>query len=1113
MNSQTARGEFDLLDKIKAKILEEDSLITKYYRQDTDSILGIIDQLQPKRTTAISTIITKVKDPEIYGQFPKDQNDPIGAIITKILEEDTKIDSQFKTLFKDDPDLIKKIITEVVKENAIKKIIAGIKDDASRESQTVGDEFDLFEKIIAKILKEDSLITKYYKEDPYSIVGIIDQLQTKKADENPIQKITTRILIENAKASKALQEDPLVQILIKHKKETSEKILSAIDKSKIKKEAKIVKGEITLDKYTEIPKIEHGSKTSFFSNIAALFKKKQGNTSISDKSIEGDIEGDVVFVKLNENLDAPTEEDIKKSIIKEAAIEIKKAEEELAEKEKKGKDLEVKRLLLYAELIDKIPEQYSESISSIHQEIITLKKQEKDHKKTLDFLTPLIKKEEEEQKRIAEEEAKRIAEAEAKRVAEEEAKRIAEAEAQRVAEVEAKRVAEEQKSIETEILHGKIEEIKELENTISQKEQDLIRTKTYIESNIREILSTKYIDQRLASDPEKSIMDQFIDEAIIVDEAKKQLTYEEIDEIYTSQPQSDNTSLEAFNLLIIKKALEKHFKSEQEAMGISGEDIVIDVLNINTNQNIIIFLKTDNQLHESFDELRRLEDEGENDRARLALIKTELGGKLAHPTSELSSTATENDYASWVERHLASLRGEEFAEVEVQLPEQAISSSNKGILGLQDLAGEPFAETPYNLQKQIASAVLVQEFVNLETPPPPPPLLETWHHQPWEKLGSAPLQNYPPSLASQNQFQASSIIPSLELNEVLKNVPTTILRTKEEKKKFWQTFISTRLKEKPLNSNQSSPRTIDEQEELVENQSCDQPQSNPMMRESDNDIILPNTISSISYLTSEIEEIEERKKILYTILQNNLIKNLTNQRSNERENKNTIDPSNTEYSNEAEDPKEEIIDTNVTKTNIEIVMNHIATSTSNLAPSILKVKNGQEEAPEASDPESQQSQSVQNPLNADPIIYSGIGIRIKLENKNEECFLNITEVFENSGLDQGDVNKKITHIECEGNLKLISDIYKECENDDEKFYTKIAVIFRDPNKETLKLKINNETEQRDVKKNIFIPSQRNIFNISDNSQLTKIAEQINARRTSQNFTPLSSPRYNKEATI
>jgi hypothetical protein len=373
-----------------------------------------------------------------------------------------------------------------------------------------------------------------------------------------------------------------------------------------------------------------------------------------------------------------------------------------------------------------------------------------------------------------------------------------------------------------------------------------------------------------------------------------------------------------------------------------------------------------------------------------------------------------------------------------------------------------------------------------------------------EELGSAPLQNDPPP-PSQNQFQALSTITSLGLDKVVENPSPTIFRTEIEKIDFLQNFISTRLISTPRYSNniQSSPRTIDVQEELIKDQ-LNQPQSSPTISESDNDIVLPNTISSISYLTSEIEEIEKRKKILYAILQ----KNLTNQRSNEKESNKTIDPSDAVASNETEDPKEEIIDTNVTKANIETVMNHIATYTSNLASSILKVKNGQEETPEASAPQSQQSQSFQNSSTDDPIIYSGIGIRIKLENENEECFLKITEIFKNSGLDEDDVNKKITHIEYEGNLKLISDIYKECGNNDEIFYTKIAVIFRDSNKETLNLKIEGEDQQRDVKKNIFIPSQRNIFNISDNSQLTKIAYQINARRANQNSTPLSSPRDN-----
>lgn len=1088
------------------------------------------------KSKEISEIISKIEDPKNYKKFAEDKTKPIKEIITEVLAEDKKIKAQFDEILEGYPDLIEKIIIPILKENAIKRIKTQIEVEKSKVSssskegddailkKTTEDEkifedaYDTFRKIITQILEEDSLITRFYKQNHYSVSETIHQLQFEKADENPIEKLTNRIRDENGKVFEAIAKDPLVEIIFAHKKEASQKIpyekipyeieekdspqtakasgetetkvISKKDKPKIYSPIpiEIVEAKILQTYQAILPTAdpEQTKKTSLLSRLLSrLFSTK---TLIkAPKNTFDQVKSDIVFA-------VPNEDKLKKKI------------EDLATKEKEGEDLDEKKLLLYAKLIDKIPEQYSESITSVHQEIVNLKKQEKDHKKTLDSLKNLIEKE-----RIAK--AKQINEelaqikldtnqlsAELNREIIREQQKIAE-ENQKIFEEKEIEAAKEEENKVTKILRdfenlitqfqiSTLEEQKiQITRNLFANSTDSSQKKIFIENRIREILSIEYIDQRLASDPEKSIMPQLVKEAVIVDEAINRLTHEEIQNI--KQHQSDNISLEPFNLLIIKKALKKVFEEEHENMGLGKIDteINIEVTAIDTPQNINNFFKRSNNLHISFSELRRLEDEGENLNARLALIETELKKKSAPLASKSSSTSLEDENASCVDTQLATLRGEGFAKVDVQLLEQKISSSNDGILDLQDLAGRPIVETPYNqalepkppqtFQNQIASA---EEYKDPETPPPPPPLLETLHHEPWEKLGSLPPQNDPP-LPSQNQFQASSTITSLGLNEVVENAPPTILRTEIEKIGFLKNFISTRLISTPRYSNniQSSRRTIDAQEELIKDQ-LNQTQSSLTISESDNGIVLPNTISSISYLTSEIDEIEKRKKGLYTILKANLEKQIIG------------------------NPNEEIIDEPRAIENIEFLMDYIANLTLRLA-SILNQEGGSVLYDDS------YFQGIQNSTKHDPIIYSGVGIRIKLEMENGECFLNITDVFENSDLDKNYKNKKITQIECEGELKSISEIYRECKNDNEKFYTKIAVIFRDPNKETLKLKINDETKERDVKKNIFIPSQRNIFNISDNSQLTTIADQINAIRANQNSTPLYSPRHNTEAAI
>ena len=711
IKTQTPR----LFEELKNEV---EKLITQI-EKETNTVTALT-----KHRTTISEIIAKIEDPEIYRSFEENRithpeiyksflKDPIRATITKILADDPKdepkIDEEFKKLFEADPDSITKIITPIVKENAIQKIITEIKQNASQDPQTEDDEFDSFGKIIEKILAENSLITKYYKRDPYSIAGIIDQLQSKKTDEkideDPITKITDRILSENAKAFKAIAEDPLGQIIIEHKKETSEKILSAINKANLTiesvknseniptevavkkadpptekfkifgqevKEGKVVHATIlNLEPY----KLAQIQKPSFISGLFSSQTTLKQNRYIA-LSYDLKDKADFVFVQLEENTNLstevenlapstevkkpapPTEEKIRESVIKKQNIKFrnkikefaeKQAEEELHEKDEKGRSFDVKRLLIYAKLIDKIPQEYSDSISSIHQEIISLKKQEKDHKKTLVFLTPIIireEAEEKERKRIAEEE-NQIGIFERELTAVEEKLKVVQVKIEENEE-EKKLALEEEKRRQSALpsrvkLSEDIRKLGEEINQIQEKLDENSKTRRSLEENIKEILSPEYVDEKLAHGPKESIMDQLIVEAIIVDEAKKLLRPDEIQEIETEilQQSSDNIPSEAFNLLVLKKALEIKFQHE---------GLQIQLLEysdkIFTQQNIDNFFSFKNELSKYRDEIQTLEVESKAIKDQIYELEIALTGKeLALPQG---LALQESDQASWV---------------------------------------------------------------------------------------------------------------------------------------------------------------------------------------------------------------------------------------------------------------------------------------------------------------------------------------------------------------------------------------------------------------------------------------------------------------------------------
>ena len=562
-------------------------------------------------------------------------------------------------------------------------------------------------------------------------------------------------------------------------------------------------------------------------------------------------------------------------------------------------------------------------------------------------------------------------------------------------------------------------------------------------------------------------------------------------------------------------------------MGIVGEAVVIEnVSAINITQTNIAFYKTQNHLYEKHDKIRALECESEQLKISLYHLKIALereqnpiNPEILTLLPESPSTTDSNTNSSWVDQQLAAFRGEAIEEDRGQFPRsesqtyfiETISlpkqlSSQNPILGLQESAEGPFVKTlnsalisPSEFQ---SASVDLQKQNNPFIVPKPTSIEDNIQDSAIKGFQDLELQPPPPPPANEVS-QTSNKVPILNLGEIDK-IPQTILRTQEEKNSFWQTFISTRLKEKPSNPNQNSPRN--KEDDSNQNQ-LDEPQSNSATLKSGSleGSSTPRSISS--YLTTEkgktdeTDEIEERKKRLYTILLANLEEQITKESGPESHDKINEKQNTTEFDSHSID--EEEIDVTTAENNIEFVMTQIATLTSDLASSISKNENKQ--TGETLQSEAYDSQIIQNFSTEDPIIYSGIGIRIKLEKEGENHSLKITEVFENSDLKDEDVNKKITHVECEGNLKSISAIYEECEGHEEKFYTKIALIFRDEKQEKLTLKIEGEEQERNVVKNIFIPEDKKCLNIYDNLEVTKIANKLRApRETFRQLSPRTS---------
>jgi len=1267
------------VEELREKIKTLKTQTPRLFKELRNEIEKLITQIEKEEKTTsqilekkavISDIITQIEDPNIYKEFLKNQGDPVEGIITKILVESTKIDGESKKIFGDDIASIAKIIAPIVKENAIKKIIThtGVQADLNRcnealEQSSADLQFTLnrydealtqasadlqadlnkynaaleeseenryasFNKIIAQISDDKgSLINKYYKEDPYSIAGIIDQIQSEKADKNPIEEITTQISNENRIkeittqiqrqnkiASQALKEDPLVQILIEHKKETSDKILSAIEEAKLSKKdedekgsavvtseigsniskaptkkfkldgEEVVEGQVVTitnlnpsgknidalflnGKSSEIPKIEtKTTKPSFFSRLLS------GNTVPKYKE-NSKPQSDVVFFKLQENtahpneeqnldppteeqnLDPPTEEqnldpptedkklesqtikDIKESVIKNqySALKLKekKLADQLEEGEKGGQKEEqqalikkekspyVKKLLLYAELIDKIPEQYSKSLRSVHQKIIKSKSEERHFKKTLDSLTELIAKEEE-QKRIAEELAKEIVEEFARdilREIKEEEEQIA-LEIERAALEEENRIRNARPSIvkpqeERKLLEERIKDAQEKLNENCRKREDIVGI-------IKERLSSEYVDKKLEDDAEESTWVQLVIEAIIVDEAKKTLTEGEITEIENhlqqqstwkelteetideNAKQDQKIDKKAFNLLAIKKALEKKLESERakclQELGFCEEFIVEDLKDIDTKQSRLNFFDYKNQFYQNAYPIFQPENETRTLELHLNDLKIKLQEKKEklqldngqHGSRDDKYTNNEEP-AEFDPQTTEPLGGDEEPFLQISLAQkipklgtspvfdqasarntdievyqtfQADGKQSNSALDSNQLLGEIQAQSSKKLESDIGNtnrypddvpvydpySGLFLNLLSIETLKalPPPASTEEVSSDPLTKVSIIALLRGIMGNSKEAQENTATSIDDIEKENLIIEVPPKDQIDEEDriKKSFSNLFI----------------RCLIEKVESSENKSCNQTTDN--QNEGDNSIT--DDLNTNSKDPNKISFTEKEILECYNKISNHLASEYKKllEKLNPSNPSDPSDPPNPLNPSDPSDPKKE---------------------SDFLALDDSDIKEMQ-----------------------DPIIYCGVGIKMRLETQEidgeEKHYLKIVEIFEDSALNENEhLNKKISEVLIKQSDNIdkyqsITDILKECDNNKDKFYVKISSIFRNPSEEKIGLKFQDEESlNREYEKKLFQPDKRKSMNLED---IKGLKESIDSRRDT--YTPLLS---------
>jgi hypothetical protein len=145
----------------------------------------------------------------------------------------------------------------------------------------------------------------------------------------------------------------------------------------------------------------------------------------------------------------------------------------------------------------------------------------------------------------------------------------------------------------------------------------------------------------------------------------------------------------------------------------------------------------------------------------------------------------------------------------------------------------------------------------------------------------------------------------------------------------------------------------------------------------------------------------------------------------------------------------------------------------------------------------------------DPIIYCGVGIRMKLETEiidGKEYYLEIVDIFDDSALDkEKHMNKKISEVKIKKldnsyEYQSITSIFKEC-NDIDKFYAKISSIFHNPSEEKIGLKFKDEKSLGgEYTKKIFRPQERSSIKLENIMDVNNSLNSIRPKSTQLTIT-------------
>jgi len=202
-------------------------------------------------------------------------------------------------------------------------------------------------------------------------------------------------------------------------------------------------------------------------------------------------------------------------------------------------------------------------------------------------------------------------------------------------------------------------------------------------------------------------------------------------------------------------------------------------------------------------------------------------------------------------------------------------------------------------------------------------------------------------------------------------------------------------------------------------------------------------INQIEYQDNEEESFKRKFKELYvrSILEEEPLK---------------TNSSNPEFSLTIKEPEE-------TLGHAKIIIEHLAYEHQKLSEKIKKINDPDDKATTKED-----SQSPIEPVDRNPIVYYGVGIKMRLETETKDevpqYSLKVIGIFKNSALNQDDMDKKIKAVNVDGEYKSITSIFEESNGDLEKFFSKISSIFYDPNSDIIKLEFEDKSLKEYTKK-------------------------------------------------